>query len=150
MYARTCIPKFPQKDCTLPIDFGRFQSRRHASASRATTGTGMKGARCDLNATGPAPRIDQVPTYSTFERASYTGPYNLTGSPALSVPIGFVCDHLEVLYDIDHEAADKATALGMTLRRTRMPNATPELIAVLDRLVAGVDHAAPVRPAALA
>jgi len=41
------------------------------------------------NATGPAPRIDQVSTYSTFERASYTGPYNLTGSPALSVPIGF-------------------------------------------------------------
>ena len=41
------------------------------------------------NSTGPAPRIDSVSTYSTFERASYTGPYNLTGSPALSVPIGF-------------------------------------------------------------
>jgi len=41
------------------------------------------------NATGPAPRIDAVSTYSTFERASYTAPYNLTGSPALSVPIGF-------------------------------------------------------------
>jgi len=66
----------------------------------------------------------------------------------LSVPIGFVCDHLEVLYDIDHEAAEKAAALGITLRRTRMPNATPELVAMLDRLVAGVDHAAPVRSAA--
>ena len=41
------------------------------------------------NATAPAPRIDSVETYSTFVRASYTGPYNLTGSPALSVPIGF-------------------------------------------------------------
>ena len=66
----------------------------------------------------------------------------------LSVPIGFVCDHLEVLYDIDHEAADKAAALGITLRRTRMPNATPELITVLDRLVAGVDQAASSRSAA--
>lgn len=41
------------------------------------------------NATGPAPRIDQVPFWGVYERASYTGPYNLTGSPALSVPIGF-------------------------------------------------------------
>jgi aspartyl-tRNA(Asn)/glutamyl-tRNA(Gln) amidotransferase subunit A len=41
------------------------------------------------NSTGPAPRIDSLSTFSTFERASYTGPYNLTGSPALSVPIGF-------------------------------------------------------------
>ncbi|HEY1300814.1 MAG TPA: amidase, partial [Stellaceae bacterium] len=41
------------------------------------------------NSTGPAPRIDSLPTFGTVERASYTGPYNLTGSPALSVPIGF-------------------------------------------------------------
>lgn len=58
----------------------------------------------------------------------------------LSVPIGFVCEHLEVLYDIDHEAARKAAALGMTLHRTRMPNATPELIAVLDALVAAAER----------
>ena len=65
----------------------------------------------------------------------------------LSVPIGFVCDHLEVLFDIDHEAAEKAAALGMTLRRTRMPNATPELIGVLEQLVAGVEQSAPARSA---
>ena len=59
----------------------------------------------------------------------------------LSVPIGFVCEHLEVLFDIDHEAAHKAATLGMTLRRTAMPNATPELIAVLDALVAGAERA---------
>ena len=41
------------------------------------------------NSTGPAPRIDALPVFGTYERASYTGPYNLTGSPALSVPIGF-------------------------------------------------------------
>jgi aspartyl-tRNA(Asn)/glutamyl-tRNA(Gln) amidotransferase subunit A len=44
------------------------------------------------NATGPAPRIDEVPLWGVFERASYTAPYNLTGAPALSVPIGFEND----------------------------------------------------------
>lgn len=57
----------------------------------------------------------------------------------LSVPIGFVSEHLEVLFDIDREAVTKAQSLGMTLRRTRMPNATPELIAVLDAIVAEAD-----------
>ncbi len=44
----------------------------------------------------------------------------------LQVPIGFVSDHLEVLYDIDIEAKEKARALGMTLHRTELPNAKPE------------------------
>jgi aspartyl-tRNA(Asn)/glutamyl-tRNA(Gln) amidotransferase subunit A len=41
------------------------------------------------NSTGPAPRIDTLDTFTTYTRASYTAPWNLTGSPALSVPIGF-------------------------------------------------------------
>jgi ferrochelatase len=54
----------------------------------------------------------------------------------LSVPIGFVTDHLEVLYDIDREAQERARTLGMTLRRTRMPNADPAFISALASLVA--------------
>src|SRR5262249_50699888 len=46
----------------------------------------------------------------------------------LSVPIGFVCDHLEILYDIDHEAKATANALGLTFHRIRMPNADPAFI----------------------
>jgi protoporphyrin/coproporphyrin ferrochelatase len=53
----------------------------------------------------------------------------------LSVPIGFVSDHLEVMYDIDYEARRKAESLGMTLRRTRMPNADPAFVRVLSSVV---------------
>jgi protoporphyrin/coproporphyrin ferrochelatase len=53
----------------------------------------------------------------------------------LQVPIGFVADHLEVLYDIDVEARDRAAALGMKLRRTRLPNADPDFIDVLAAVI---------------
>jgi protoporphyrin/coproporphyrin ferrochelatase len=54
----------------------------------------------------------------------------------LSVPFGFVADHLEVLWDIDTEAQDKAAELGMTLHRIRMPNADPEFVDVIEAVVA--------------
>lgn len=53
----------------------------------------------------------------------------------LQVPVGFVSDHLEVLYDIDIEAKDKARALGMHLERTELPNARPGFIEVIAGLV---------------
>jgi aspartyl-tRNA(Asn)/glutamyl-tRNA(Gln) amidotransferase subunit A len=62
------------------------------------------------NATGPAPRIDQVPFWGVYERASYTGPYNLTGSPALSVPIGFE-DGLPLAFQIAGKGFDEAGVL---------------------------------------
>ena len=66
----------------------------------------------------------------------------------LSVPIGFLSDHLEILYDIDHEATAAARALGMTLRRTRMPNASPEMISTLEAVIAGAERESAGRVAA--
>ena len=67
-------------------------------------------AAISANATGPAPRIDQVPFWGVYERASYTGPYNLTGSPAVSVPIGFE-DGLPLAFQIAGKAFDEAGVL---------------------------------------
>ena len=41
---------------------------------------------------------------------------------AVLCPIGFVCDHIEVLYDLDHEAADVAAEIGLTLTRAGAVN----------------------------
>lgn len=49
-------------------------------------------------------------------------------SQVLVVPIGFVADHLEVLYDIDLEGQEKARELGLTLRRTESLNTDPEFL----------------------
>jgi ferrochelatase len=49
----------------------------------------------------------------------------------LVCPIGFVSDHLEVLYDIDIESKQLATELGMHLERTRSLNSDPLYIETL-------------------
>lgn len=53
----------------------------------------------------------------------------------LVCPIGFVADHLEVLYDIDIELAGRANRLGIRLERTPSLNADPSLIEALVDLV---------------
>jgi ferrochelatase len=50
------------------------------------------------------------------------------GAPAVVVsPVGFVSDHLEILYDLDIEAAQRARELGIDFARTAAPNADPHL-----------------------
>lgn len=53
----------------------------------------------------------------------------------LVVPIGFVCDHTEVLFDIDVQAAATARACGAALRRTESLNTAPTFIAALEDIV---------------
>jgi ferrochelatase len=53
----------------------------------------------------------------------------------LVVPIGFVCDHTEILFDIDVQAARTARELSTTLRRTESLNTSPTFIAMLEELV---------------
>lgn len=55
----------------------------------------------------------------------------------LIVPFGFVCDHLEILYDIDIEAQERARGLGLKLARIAMPNDDPQFIDVLFDLARG-------------
>ncbi len=50
-------------------------------------------------------------------------------------PIGFVSDHLEVLYDIDVEAAAAARAVGLPLVRTSSLDDDPDFCDVLARVV---------------
>jgi ferrochelatase len=50
------------------------------------------------------------------------------------VPIGFVCDHVEVLYDLDVEARASADALGLRLRRAPTVGNHPRFVALLAEL----------------
>lgn len=53
----------------------------------------------------------------------------------LVVPVGFVCDHTEILFDIDVQAAAAARDAGVALRRTESLNTSPLFIRTLASLV---------------
>lgn len=53
----------------------------------------------------------------------------------LSCPVGFVSDHLEVLYDLDIEAAERAQRMGIHFERTSSLNTDQRLIAALASAV---------------
>jgi protoporphyrin/coproporphyrin ferrochelatase len=53
----------------------------------------------------------------------------------LVCPVGFVSDHLEIRWDLDVEAQEKAAELGMELERIEMPNADPQFVRTLAGIV---------------
>ena len=53
----------------------------------------------------------------------------------LVCPVGFVSDHLEIRWDLDVEAREKAAGLGMRLDRIEMPNDDPAFVRTLAGIV---------------
>ncbi|MFE6842971.1 ferrochelatase [Streptomyces sp. NPDC057686] len=75
------------------------------------------------------------------------------GAPAVvMVPIGFVSDHMEVLYDLDTEATAKAAELGLPVARSATVGADPRFAAAVRDLVlerAAAERGEPVERCAL-
>ena len=53
----------------------------------------------------------------------------------LVCPVGFVADHLEIRFDLDTEAAQRAAELALAFARIEMPNADPAFVRVLAGIV---------------
>lgn len=71
------------------------------------------------------------------------------GAPAVvMVPIGFVSDHMEVLYDLDTEATAKAAELGLPVARSATVGADPRFAAAVRDLL--LERAATERGTAVA
>lgn len=51
------------------------------------------------------------------------------------VPLGFISDHMEVLYDLDTEALQQANALGLTLVRAGTVGVHPRFVQMIRELV---------------
>jgi len=54
---------------------------------------------------------------------------------AVICPVGFVCDHIEVLYDLDHEAADVCREIDLPMVRAEAVNDDPLFIDMMTDVV---------------
>jgi ferrochelatase len=91
--------------------------------------TGINGHLCFQSRSGPVEWLSPS-TPDMLEQLAGQGCRKV-----LMVPISFVSDHVETLYEIDILYREMAEALGMTLKRTESLNVMPRFIAGLKKLV---------------
>ena len=94
--------------------------------------TGIKNWRIawqskGVRATEPWIEPEVEPTLDELAREGYT--------TVLEVPVGFTCDHMETLYDIDIVHRAHAKKLGLTFERSDSLNTSPLFIKALADIV---------------
>jgi len=57
--------------------------------------------------------------------------------PKIVIPLGFLCDHVEVLYDLDVQAAETARNAGITLVRAGTVGSHPRFVEMIAEMAAG-------------
>ncbi|MFQ6395891.1 ferrochelatase [Nocardia sp. KC 131] len=116
-----------------PADGGRLYSRQVAEAARlCAEATGF--TEYDLvwqSRSGPP----QVPWLDP-DIVDHLEVLSDKGVDAVVVcPVGFVSDHLEVIWDLDNEAKDKAAELDMAFARAATPGADPRFARLVVELI---------------
>ncbi|MBF6331226.1 ferrochelatase [Nocardia transvalensis] len=117
-----------------PADGGRLYSRQVADAARlcaAASGFGDYDVVWQSRS-GP-PQVPWLEPDIVDHLEALSG----QGVDAVVVcPVGFVSDHLEVIWDLDNEAKDKAAELGMAFARAATPGPDPRFAQLVAELVA--------------
>src|ERR1700756_2495848 len=76
--------------------------------------------------------------------ADHLTPLAAAGTKAVIVcPVGFVADHVEVVWDLDHELRLQAEAAGMAFARAATPNAARRSARLAASLIDELDHGRP-------
>jgi ferrochelatase len=102
-----------------------------AAAVRAETGIDRPWELVYCSRSGPA----QVPWLEPDVNQHLEQVVEDGVSGVVVVPIGFVSDHMEVVYDLDTEAAETADRLGLVFARAATPGVHPSFVAVVRDLL---------------
>lgn len=137
------VPVAADKAAGPPEDGGHLYSRQVAEASRLVAAA-VGVADFDVvwqSRSGPP----QVPWLEPDIVDHVEALYDKGVRNVVVCPIGFVSDHLEVVWDLDTEARERAQELGMGFARAGTPNDDPRFAELVAELVAEQVSDAPVR-----
>ncbi len=109
-----------------------YAEQLEASAQLVAAAAGVSDWRVAWQSAGRTPEPWLGPDVRDVVRLMGEAP-NIDG--CVICPIGFVSDHLEVLYDLDIELAVVANEVGVRLARTTSLNDDPRFISVLADVV---------------
>lgn len=139
------VPVAADKAAGPPEDGGHLYSRQVAEASRlVAAAAGVADSDFDVvwqSRSGPP----QVPWLEPDIVDHVEALYDKGVRNVVVCPIGFVSDHLEVVWDLDTEARERAQELGMGFARAGTPNDDPRFAELVAELVAEQVSGAPVR-----
>ncbi|MGZ8179682.1 ferrochelatase [Williamsia sp. SKLECPSW1] len=134
------VPTAADETAGPPSDGGRLYSRQVTAASAAVAAA-VGVADHDVvwqSRSGPP----QVPWLEP-DIVDHLEAIRADGAAAAVVsPIGFVSDHLEVVWDLDTEAADKAEELSMPMVRAATVGTDPRYVQMIVALVEDQLHGA--------
>ncbi|WP_067893411.1 ferrochelatase [Nocardia vaccinii] len=136
------IPVSADLSAGPPAEGGKLYSRQVAEAARlCAAATGF--AEYDVvwqSRSGP-PRVPWLEP----DIVDHLGALSATGVDAVVIcPVGFVSDHLEVIWDLDNEAREKAGELDMAFARAATPGTDPRFARLVAELVE--EHLTDVAP----
>jgi protoporphyrin/coproporphyrin ferrochelatase len=63
------------------------------------------------------------------------------------VPVGFISDHIEIIFDLDTQARERCQELGITYQRARTAGTHPRFVSMIRELIVERITASPHRPA---
>ncbi|MFI9502976.1 ferrochelatase [Nocardia sp. NPDC052566] len=137
------IPVSADTTAGPPADGGRLYSRQVAEAARlCAAATGFTDYDLVWQSRSGPPQVPWLDPDIVDHLEDLSG----KGVEAVVVcPVGFVSDHLEVIWDLDNEAKDKAAELGMAFARAATPGTDPRFAQLVVELIREHLAAADVR-----
>jgi ferrochelatase len=136
------VPEAADLAAGPPEEGGRRYSRQIAEAARlVATAAGVGDYDLVWQSRSGPPSVPWLEP----DIVDHLGALHARGETAVVVcPVGFVSDHLEVIWDLDNEAAERAAELGMGFARVATPGADPRFAELVVELVR--EHVAGVPP----